>query len=921
MKNRIIALIGALVLLLTFFTACGNDGTQQGAKPDSKNDPQLVIAANPVFVFDDGTTAVAYNDMNAAMAKDSKASTLTAIADSNWAWAYEREEGVWPDRAVYGFNRWTSGNGTQAKGVYSYAYNEAGSISVGLYNAKSHELVTYQNEAIPEVGVLLSAVVGQEEALLYTVPQDGTVTIPAGTLTAIEQVAGVKTGFLAEDGTARSASVRILVNSAQVYSGTLANSTAAEDGVAVTQLSYPQINDLPVKAGDTILIGLKLDAQANSDEDVTEPTIDEEKNWQVVRKSTQVAVEDDGKKNESDVTASDGSILMITDYQFTFTLVRDKAYEAMATEFANTIMKRTAAEVFSAKDGAAEDKYEIIIGVHPNRSESKKIYEEVKGARLDNADDYIIRLVGTKIYIVGANDQALQKALNFFLDTFVADDQGKIPAKYNYYNKPAHVTYLLADQNIASYTIRTERYPSLVTQRAAEAVQKAVLADCGYIIPIKPMNLAGTDVGANEIRIGPMNGAVKVDRIYDTRFNSTNWESGYRSFGTDGMLTGDYGIYTVAFNGKNVEVKGGSSYAVNVGTMKFLADLKKSKSVATSYTTSGDYESYYDYKLMYEYDTVDFSMADGFGLTYSEDFDYYGTDKEKDKAVRTKWWVMTDNTNSLSQDGDEDMYQYRPGVYGDNWWVAADTAGNSYLFEVTKKRTMQYEGSDHGWDSVRLCTEGFWGFRYGIWETRLVMGTRNGSCSSVWAATGLPYQRVGAYHEIDVYENYGRDIFVPCTHHNQDGNYVGNYHFQAPYYQEACWLTPNDGEHYYDTFHHVAIDWTYDHIDFYFDGECVSAMSMFNNADFKYYRTGIIIKLANGVGTKYYCNMNEQGKHNKLPAHIPEYWMSQYGGDINDFFEVQLVDYTRVYQTDNDTIEYRQAENEMKFTASFGKSK
>ena len=33
------------------------------------------------------------------------------------------------------------------------------------------------------------------------------------------------------------------------------------------------------------------------------------------------------------------------------------------------------------------------------------------------------------------------------------------------------------------------------------------------------------------------------------------------------------------------------------------------------------------------YDAVDFSMTDGFGLVYAEEFDYEGTDAEKEKKV------------------------------------------------------------------------------------------------------------------------------------------------------------------------------------------------------------------------------------------------------------------------------------------------
>ncbi len=907
MKKRIIALIGAIVMLAVFFTACGNGGTQQGGKP-TDNLPQLTVAMNPVLVFD-GATVIPYNDMNKAMAQDSQNSSLTAIANSNWSWVHS-DEGAWTRRAVYNFGRWTNGAGAKAKGVFSYYYNDNAAISLGVYNAKSVELATYQNEEVTPTGILLSAVAGEEEALCYTVPEDGALTVAAGTITAIEQVAGVKTGFLAEDGTARSASVRILVNNKQLYSGTLANSTAAADGTAVTALSYPQLDEIQVKAGDMVFIAIKLDATANSDEDVTAPTVDEDDNWKVVKASKTVYKENIGGKNESDITSSDGSIPTILDYQFTFTVVRDAKYTEMASDFINTVMKRTASEVFLGR-ADKEDKYEIVIGQYAARPESEKIYKEIKNARVDNADDYIIRLVGTKVYIVGANDQALQKALTYFQDTFIKDDKGKVPAKYNLYNKPDHVTYMVAGQNVAGYTIRVEHFPSLVIQRAAEAIQKTVLANCGYLLPIKPMNYEGTDAGNNEFRIGPMNGAVKVERVLDTRFNYTNWEN-YMTIETDGMLDAKEGYYEVKWNGKNVVVQGGSSYAVSVATARLVDELVKTKKLETSYTDSGTYTSGYDYKTMAGYETVNYEMVDGFGYVYGDGFEYEGDHKAKEKEARKKWVISTDNTDSTRQDGDDQMYQYRPGEYGENWWIAADTAGNNYLFEATMKRQTQYDGSDHGWESVRLVSAGFWGFRYGIWETRLVMGTRNGSCSAVWGTTSRPYSSNGPWLEIDVYENYGRDCFVPCLHYSDATGYLGNYHFQAPYYQEACWLEPNEGEHFWDTFHHVTVDWSYDYLDIYFDGECVSAMPMTNNDEFKYFRNGVDVKLANGIGTRGYCWTHPLNYTGEKRSYHVYYWME----DVTKFYELQLVDYTRVYQTSN-SDKVGQRANDIQFTASF----
>ncbi len=907
MKNRIIALVGALVLLLTFFTACGNDGAQTGDKPQQKNEPQLVVATNPVFVYDSGTMAVAYNDMNTAMTRDSGNSSLTAITDSAWSLS-TAEEDAWTRRAVYGFGNWKSGSGAKAKGAFAYAFNEAGNISLGVYNKNKLELVTYQDEEIPDVGVLLSATAGEEEALVYTATQDGTVTIPAGTMTAIEQVVGVKTGFLAEDGTARSASVRIMFNDLQVYSGTMCNSTAAEDGVAVTQLSYPQINDLPVKAGDMILFSIKLEAQANSDEDVT-PAEPDEGHWQVVKASR--TVPKDNNKGDSDVTSADGSIPMVADYQFTFTIVRDKAHDEIASSFMNTVMRRTGCEIFG-HFGDQDAKYEIVIGNMAARPTSGEIYKELTTARADNADDYIIRLVGTKIYIVGANDNALKKAIDYFTETFVKDDKGKIPAKYDYYHKPTHVMYMVAGQNIASYTIRVERYPSYVVQMAAEAIQNAVLADCGYILPIKNMNLAGTDVGTNEIRVGPMNGAVKVTRQYDTYFNSTNWQS-YMSIAPNGMLPGDHGDYRVRVDGKSVAVEGGSEYAVNIGAAKLIADLKAAKTLAASYSASGNYQSGYDYKNGTGYDTVKYDMIDGFGLVYAEEFDYTGTDAEKEKGVKKKWNI--DSDNSMCAD-DPDLNQYRYGVYGDTWWVAADTAGNNYLFEVTKKRVAGRESNSDGFDSVRLSTSGQWGFRFGVGEVRVVSALRNGACSAVWSTTGAPYSNSAHWGEIDWYENYGQDMFLPMLHANNGSHYYGAGMFQG--WQEKGYVTPNEGEHLYDTFHTLSVVWTYDYLDIYVDGKSVTHTPLTTGDVSTAFRTGTNIKLANGIGQPSYCQMVDpwKGYDRQRESRTVKFWMD----DITQFFEAQVVDYVRVYQTSNDDIEFVNAENNIQFSKKFVKA-
>ncbi len=84
------------------------------------------------------------------------------------------------------------------------------------------------------------------------------------------------------------------------------------------------------------------------------------------------------------------------------------------------------------------------------------------------------------------------------------------------------------------------------------------------------------------------------------------------------------------------------------------------------------------------------------------------------------------------------------------------------------------------------------------------------------------------------------------------------------------------------------------------------------------YRNGQTIKLANGIGNRGYCRTGVPpvGTQTEI-AYTPNYWMSLYGGDISDFFEVQVVDYTRVYQTSNEYIDYAPAQNDVRFTANF----
>ena len=237
--------------------------------------------------------------------------------------------------------------------------------------------------------------------------------------------------------------------------------------------------------------------------------------------------------------------------------------------------------------------------------------------------------------------------------------------------------------------------------------------------------------------------------------------------------------------------------------------------------------------------------------------------------------------------------QKRAGIYGDTWWITQDSTGNGYLQQITKAES-------YGYDAGRLISQYKWGFRYGIWETRLVMATRNGACSSLWAMTEFPVIYTTDRLEIDLYENKGQDAYAGhLIHWSKAADGRDQFHIFDDYGDGGFTniiVSPEENEHFYDTFHHMALEWTPTSMTLYLDGRQTSTM---NTMGYDVFLNGVAIKLANGVGTAWgdtgnYTDVTD--KNGVTRSNDPDDFME----DVSKFFEVQTVDYTRVFQTSND---------------------
>ena len=102
--------------------------------------------------------------------------------------------------------------------------------------------------------------------------------------------------------------------------------------------------------------------------------------------------------------------------------------KASMTSLHNAIAKETGERISIGTDWSGAGKAEIIIG-NTSRSASEE------AAKLLKTDfDYVIKMIGKHIVIMGLNDSSTATAINFFIENFIKD--GKI-----YYPKGKGVVY------------------------------------------------------------------------------------------------------------------------------------------------------------------------------------------------------------------------------------------------------------------------------------------------------------------------------------------------------------------------------------------------------------------------------------------------------------------------------------------------
>lgn len=865
MNKKIIALLLILVLIVSAFAGCETANKKQERKP------QLVVALNPILTYENGDNVIVFNDVKNAMSNDQNAATLTSLVDdTDLVWVYKQGED-WKKRGIYGLDKWRNGGYVSADKLQAYTFLNDGTISLMPYTTQAAKLNTYQGETPTAAGILLSVSGTEEEALGYQISQSGTIGIPAGKITAIESVGGVKTGFLAEDGTARSAVVKFIVNSRVVWSGEFCNSTAG-DGTAVTELEYPDIPDIEVNEGDVFFISMKLDAEINDEDDIGSDNQEDL---------------DDGNQ-EDEVT----EISLMDNYDSRFRIVYSKDVTITQKQIINT-MKKKMVDIFEADvrsnsdvtDEYEEVEYEILIG-RTDRAESKKAYNELTSYRANNGKDFIIRMDGTKLVIAANTDYALQLALDYFMENYCKTDKDSVPSNLNYVSRPKLSTIVIDGKNIASFTIRTQKYPSLMTVKAAEALAEYIVDKTGYNLKIEK----DTKTTANEILVGLTTRSGISENVFKA-------ESLDFLFGKNGTIYNneDYNIFV---DSGKLFIETGSDYATSHAVIKLIDELQKNTTLSKTFTLKGSY-SKGEYSLLGDYA---YTWGDEFftssGTTFSKK-----NWKLMDKGYMEDegcWYTKTDPYYLASKASLED--DDPSNDFGGPWVVASNPAymqegtsrnlaenaviRNNVLVQTAKKSVNGYTGNV-------ICSDGRMEFRYGILESRIMAATANGSSACFWTRT--KDSGGGTVNEIDIFENFGTDSLRPNLH-----TWGATHIDHSKMITLRKTVVPAVGETFSDTYHHLALEWTPEYINMYLDGEIYLSQEITGDTWAAFKETTYVIFNNTSPSATYAANKpgNWLGGGDLAPMDGAKLVDTNGDGrvDVEDFYTEQSIDYVRLYQ-------------------------
>ena len=188
-------------------------------------------------------------------------------------------------------------------------------------------------------------------------------------------------------------------------------------------------------------------------------------------------------------------------------------------------------------DPASRHPYEILVGL-TNRDESTEAFNSIK------YNDFIIKVSGTRVAIVGGNDEKTIEAVNYFIENYLNGDKLELAGDHEFVLRGEYAkdNITLLGSNLSDFTIVCPNS----YKEYAQIINAELGALCGDVLTIHNDSSDATD---------------KEIIIASTRRGCS--AAGY-----------GYDDYAVRVEGSKIYVEGGSNYAVGSGCRQLLNLIK-----------------------------------------------------------------------------------------------------------------------------------------------------------------------------------------------------------------------------------------------------------------------------------------------------------------------------------------------------------
>lgn len=552
---------------------------------------------------------------------------------------------------------------------------------------------------------------------------------------------------------------------------------------------------------------------------------------------------------------------------FVYSIVRSSeatlAQQDAAKFLRNAMKDNFGCKISLIKDGAFEDgddNYEILIG-DTNREESAKAKEILLNNRVNNSEDFIVKVIDDKICINSVTDDMIGVAVDWFIHTYCQSTETWALLKNNYEfiycPESTSVIHNVAGRNLGTFAVILPRKTSLLIGLASDE-----LVD--YFTNMNYAVTEGDDVDAEteyEVLIGDT-----------TRKESENVK-----------VEGDN--YVIKVVGNKLIIKGGTHLATWRGVKAFVELLN---------TTPNGIDLSDGYVLNGKYDATEKGT---YTLNWYDEFDGTSIDYNK-------WSDYRNDSPTAKSASSLGGYCYTENVFNETLYKGSDKndklvyQADGYIHLGTQRV------NDKDFVNSRLSSYWTMTYRYGIMDIYVRLGETPVS-TSLWVNGGsadrenfekrFGKQKRVCMTEIDILENFGHsDRFAANVHrwwtnYNIDGSTSGSSHKSmdgAGKYSETSgnskiftYNSEKYGDMMTDDFHMISFYWDDVCMKFAFDGKVF--------CDYQY---------SENVSTAAHALMNYFISGVGMGS--PSYGLTYDKNTSKTYYET-MIDYIRIYQTDS----------------------